>query len=192
MTLAGSKLQRLPRPWHVSQAPNGLLKENDRGSSCGTLAPQSGTGQLLRIQLVSGAVHHRDQHQSVGQLGRGVDGRFQALFDLGLDQQPVDHHFDGVILAPVERDLLVERPQHAVDRARARIPGARASPAPSCIRLCARGRSAPGSSRAPSVRAPAPVPGSARWSGAKFRGRNWGNAARRWRNTARADNRRFR
>ena len=32
MTFAGSKLQMLPRPWQVSHAPNGLLKENDRGS----------------------------------------------------------------------------------------------------------------------------------------------------------------
>src|SRR5438270_13027800 len=42
MTFDGSKLHRLPSPLHVSHAPNGLLNENDRGSSCGTLAPQSG------------------------------------------------------------------------------------------------------------------------------------------------------
>src|ERR1700683_5167998 len=40
--LAGSKLHLLPRPWQVSHAPKGLLKENERGSSWGTLAPQSG------------------------------------------------------------------------------------------------------------------------------------------------------
>src|SRR5580704_10834387 len=40
--LAGSKLHLLPRPWQVSHAPKGLLKENDRGSSWGTFAPQSG------------------------------------------------------------------------------------------------------------------------------------------------------
>ena len=40
---------------------------------------------------------------------------FQALLDSGLHQQPVHHHFDGVVLALVERDLFVERPQHAVD-----------------------------------------------------------------------------
>ena len=32
----------LPKPLQASQAPNGLLKENERGSSCGMLAPQSG------------------------------------------------------------------------------------------------------------------------------------------------------
>ena len=42
MTLAGSKLQVLPRPWQVSQAPKGLLNEKERGSSWGTLAPQLG------------------------------------------------------------------------------------------------------------------------------------------------------
>ena len=39
MTLSGSKSQRLPRPLHVSQAPYGLLNENERGSRAGTLAP---------------------------------------------------------------------------------------------------------------------------------------------------------
>src|SRR5229473_3804774 len=42
ITLDGSKLQRLPKPLQDSHAPNGLLKENERGSSCGTLAPQFG------------------------------------------------------------------------------------------------------------------------------------------------------
>src|SRR5579872_3560941 len=42
MTFAASKLQVLPSPWQVSQAPNGLLKEKERGSSCGTLVPQLG------------------------------------------------------------------------------------------------------------------------------------------------------
>src|SRR5258708_16236993 len=40
ITLDGSKLQRLPRPLQDSHAPNGLLKENELGSSCGILAPQ--------------------------------------------------------------------------------------------------------------------------------------------------------
>ena len=31
MILAGSKLQVLPSPLHVSHAPNGLLNENERG-----------------------------------------------------------------------------------------------------------------------------------------------------------------
>ena len=71
-------------------------------------------GQLLRIQPLF-AVHHRDQHQAVGQFGRRLDGGFQALLDARLHQQPVHHHFDGVIPALVERDLFVERAQHAID-----------------------------------------------------------------------------
>src|SRR5438034_11306373 len=42
MILSGSNIHKLPRPWQRSQAPNWLLKLNDRGSSCGTLAPHSG------------------------------------------------------------------------------------------------------------------------------------------------------
>src|SRR5215831_13197904 len=40
-TLPGSKVHRLPRPEQVSHAPYGLLKENERGSSWGTLVPHS-------------------------------------------------------------------------------------------------------------------------------------------------------
>ena len=73
-----------------------------------------GAGQFLRIQPLF-AVDHRDQHQAVGQLGGGLDGRFQPLLDARLHQQAVHHHFDGVVLALVERDVFVERAQHAVD-----------------------------------------------------------------------------
>src|ERR1035438_5304334 len=41
ITFAGSNVQVLPNPWHCSQAPYGLLNENERGSSCGMLAPHS-------------------------------------------------------------------------------------------------------------------------------------------------------
>src|ERR1035441_10544910 len=41
ITLARSKVHLLPSPWHSSQAPYGLLKENERGSNCGILAPHS-------------------------------------------------------------------------------------------------------------------------------------------------------
>ncbi len=41
MTLAASNRQFSPKPWQASQAPYGLLKENERGSICGTLAPHS-------------------------------------------------------------------------------------------------------------------------------------------------------
>src|SRR6185369_9053939 len=47
ITFTGSNVHRFPRPLQVSHAPNGLLNENDLGSSCGTLEPQSGQASLL-------------------------------------------------------------------------------------------------------------------------------------------------
>src|SRR6516225_4830189 len=41
-TLAGSKSYLEPRPLQAGQAPYGELKLKERGSSCGTLTPQSG------------------------------------------------------------------------------------------------------------------------------------------------------
>src|SRR6266403_4951796 len=41
-TFAGSKSYFEPRPLHAGQAPYGELKLHERGSSCGTLRPQSG------------------------------------------------------------------------------------------------------------------------------------------------------
>ena len=77
--------------------------------------------------------------------------------DFRLDQQPVHHHLDGVILALVERDLFVELAAARHRCAPARIPGAPVSPVPSCTRPCARARSAPGSSRAPAAPVAAPA-----------------------------------
>ena len=42
ITFPASKFHLLPKPWHVSHAPYGLLKENERGSISGTLVPQFG------------------------------------------------------------------------------------------------------------------------------------------------------
>ena len=70
--------------------------------------------QFLRVQPLL-AVDHRHQHQPVGQLGRGIDRRLQPLLDPRLHQQPVHHHFDGMVLALVQRDLFVQRAQHAID-----------------------------------------------------------------------------
>ena len=67
ITFAGSKLHVLPMPVHVSHAPNGLLKENERGSNCGTLVPHSGHANFCEYKR-SCAVDHRDDHQSVGEL----------------------------------------------------------------------------------------------------------------------------
>src|SRR3984957_6848044 len=53
ITLAGSKSYLLPRPWHSGQAPYMLLNENDRGSSCGTLMPQSGHASFSEYRVSS-------------------------------------------------------------------------------------------------------------------------------------------
>src|SRR3954464_13404860 len=42
MISEGSKSYLLPRPLHSGHAPYTLLKENERGSSAGTLMPQFG------------------------------------------------------------------------------------------------------------------------------------------------------
>ena len=52
------------------------------------------------------ATHYRYQHQAVAQFHRRAHRLFQTLFDTGLDQQAVDHNFDGVVLALVELDAL--------------------------------------------------------------------------------------
>jgi hypothetical protein len=40
---------------------------------------------------------------------------FEAMLDSGLDQQAIDHDFDGVILALVEREVVFEIHQFAID-----------------------------------------------------------------------------
>src|SRR5262249_23595448 len=51
--LAGSKSNLLPKPWHSGQAPYAELKENERGSSTGTLIPQSGQANFSEYSCSS-------------------------------------------------------------------------------------------------------------------------------------------
>src|SRR5215831_6717736 len=53
ITFAGSKSYLLPSPWHSGHAPYVLLNENDRGSSCGTLIPQSGHASFSEYRVSS-------------------------------------------------------------------------------------------------------------------------------------------
>ena len=73
-----------------------------------------GAGQLLRIELLF-AVDDRDGDQSIGELGGGFDGGFEAFFRARLERQTIHHDLDGVVLALVERDFFVERAEHAID-----------------------------------------------------------------------------
>ena len=72
------------------------------------------TGQLLRIKLLI-AADHGDLHQPARQLHRQSDRHFQAMLDARLHQQTVDHHFDGVVLALVEIEVVIEVHHFAVD-----------------------------------------------------------------------------
>ena len=67
----------------------------------------------MRIKLLL-AVDDGDGDQSVGELGGGFDGSFEALFGARLERQAIDHDFDGVILALVERDFFIQRAEHAI------------------------------------------------------------------------------
>ena len=60
-------------------------------------------------------------HKPAGQLERRRNGLLQPRRDTLLDQQPVHHDFNGVILALVERRNIVERNEFTVD-ARPHVP----------------------------------------------------------------------
>ena len=151
-----------------------------------------GARQLLRVEPLF-AVDHRDQHQAVGQLGGGLDGRFQALLDARLHQQPVHHHLDGVVLALVERGSLRRASAARRRCARGRSPGARAFPDPSCIRPCGRARSgARIMMRSSGLQRQDVLQDLLRGLPRDLRCRRPGSAARRWRSRAGAGSRRFR
>ena len=54
-------------------------------------------------------------YQPAGQFERGGDGLLEARGDARLDEQAVDDHFDGVVLALVDDREIVEREQLTVD-----------------------------------------------------------------------------
>jgi hypothetical protein len=72
-----------------------------------------GAGEALGIQrLVS--VDDRDQHQPAAKFHRQRHGLFQAVFNPRLHQQAIDHHFNGVILALVEREVVFQTDEFAI------------------------------------------------------------------------------
>ena len=90
------------------------MKENERGSSSGTLVPHSTQASFRRIEALF-AVDHGNQHETVGQARGGLDGGFEALLDAGLDEKAVDDDFDRMVAALIEGDLVFERADHPVD-----------------------------------------------------------------------------
>ena len=80
-------------------------------------------GEFLRIQTLL-SVHDRYLYQTARELRGRLDGCREALLYLGLNEQAVNDYFDGVVLPPVEGDLLIKRAQHAVDaRPHESLPG---------------------------------------------------------------------
>ncbi len=70
--------------------------------------------KLARVEpLVT--VHDGDDDQSVSQLNREIDGSFEAFLDSLLHREAVDHYFDGVVLAAVERDIVFKRTNRTID-----------------------------------------------------------------------------
>ncbi len=61
------------------------------------------------------SVDDGDQDKTAAQFHGESDGKFEAVFDSGLHQQAIHDHLDGVILALVERKVVLEVHQFAVD-----------------------------------------------------------------------------
>ena len=71
-------------------------------------------GELAREQAVA-AVEGVDDDDAVGQVERGLDRLGQPALDARPHDQPVDHDVDGVVLPAVERQVVVEALELAVD-----------------------------------------------------------------------------
>ena len=61
------------------------------------------------------ATYDGDLHQTSGKLHRETDGEFQAMLDAGLHKEAVDDHLDSVILALVERNVVFQIQQLAIN-----------------------------------------------------------------------------
>src|SRR5437879_10868691 len=73
-----------------------------------------GTGELFRKSMLL-TTYDSHGYQPAGQFERGGDGLLEARGDARLDEQAVDDHFDGVVLALVDDREIVEREQLTVD-----------------------------------------------------------------------------
>src|SRR5204863_4020681 len=73
-----------------------------------------GTGELFRKSMLL-TTYDSHGYQPAGQFERGGDGLLEARGDARLDEQAIDDHFDGVVLALVDDREIVEREQLTVD-----------------------------------------------------------------------------
>ena len=93
-----------------------LLNEKVRGSIGGNADAAIDASHFFRVQAFL-AVDDRDQDDAFRQLGGLFDRSFQPLFDVLLDQQPIDDDLDRMILLLVQLDRFVEIVKDAVDAA---------------------------------------------------------------------------
>jgi len=70
--------------------------------------------ELFGVKLLI-AADHGHLHQASSQLHRQAYRHFEAMLDARLHQQPVNHHFDGVVLALIEVEVVIQIHQLAVD-----------------------------------------------------------------------------
>ena len=121
---SGSTSSSVPSPVHLGQAPNGLLNENDRGSTSSIDSGWS-LGQAIRSEK------RRSRSGSSASLStnsttrtpparpeRGLDGVGEATLGPGvvaLGDEAVDHDVDGVLDLLLELGRLGQRHDLAVD-----------------------------------------------------------------------------
>ena len=115
---SGSICNLVPRPWHSSHAPCGELNEKVRGSISGRRRAVVGAGELLAEDAIDrlfvGDVVDDDHAVAQPQRRFNRVGQAAAL-QIGLDDQAIDHRFDGVVLVAIEFDRVVDVVQFAVD-----------------------------------------------------------------------------
>ena len=99
-------------------------------------------GELAREQAVA-AVERVDDDDAVGQVERRLDRLGQPALDARAHDQPVDHDVDGVVLPAVERQVVVEALELAVDARLGEAAGGDRLQLLLELALAARGRSAP-------------------------------------------------
>jgi hypothetical protein len=69
----------------------------------------------MLAEAEDGPVGDLDDGDSLSEVQGGFQGVGEASFDAVLSDEPVDDHLDGVLVVPVELDVLGEVPDLTVD-----------------------------------------------------------------------------
>ena len=124
----------LPSPSQAGQAPNGLLKENSRGSISGMVKPDTGQANFSEKRMrswvsfadlltesapvwlaSSGLSANSATARPVGELQRRLDGVGQPRREIAAHDDAVDHDVDVVLVFLVERRHVGDLVEGAVD-----------------------------------------------------------------------------